>query len=516
MWGQSSRGFDRKNAYFRPIEDDDQMACSSSSPSAASSPVSFWSTASAATSTKSAGVSEDDLLTSLHEEARKDRERMKLINELILSEREYVQDLEAINSLFLQPLRKRRIVPENDVGQLFSTLPAIISLNKALLSAVVGSYTQAEAYNRSIDATVASLVQNRGSCTNSGGARGHGFSAVMTARGLISLTSVKRKECLIADAFQQMASYLKVYTTYSTRYVDAVAMIKRHRAANPAFGAFLEEVKGAPECRGRDMKTLMLRPVQRLCQYITILDDLVRRTPRTHGDYDLLTQTAAKVQETARSAEESLLTLQMAAKDADDDERTTTSPIGIISSNNNSTTPRRTGSRGSSGNRRRKVSLSEERPARIERRRDSLADMPDVTLEPTTATATSQQDASRQPKRQVSWRFSLGRVSALSGGHVQQRSFSVGDRAESGESLLSLLEREKQQGSSGASTAAPHAKGGSGGSTGSRRHRGLKRGGSLTNTGSIDKAQPRRVNSAVSLCRCESATGVTFKGGLVC
>lgn len=512
MWGQSSRGFDRKNAYFRPIEDDDQMACSSSSPSAASSPVSFWSTTSTATSTKSASsVTEDDLLTSLHEEARKDRVRMKLINELILSEREYVQDLEAINSLFLQPLRKRRIVPENDVGQLFSTLPAIISLNKALLSAVVGSYTQAEAYNRSIDATVASLVQNRGS-TNSGGARGHGFSAVMTARGLISLTSVKRKECLVADAFQQMASYLKVYTTYSTRYVDAVAIIKRHRAANPAFGAFLEEVKGAPECRGRDMKTLMLRPVQRLCQYITILDDLVRRTPCTHGDYDLLVQTAAKVQETARSAEESLLTLQMAAKDADDDEeRTTTSPIGIV---NSSTTPRRTGSRGSSGNRRRKVSMSEERPARIERRRDSLADMPDVTLEPTTTTtAASQQDASRQPKRQVSWRFSLGRMSALSGGHVQQRSFSVGDRVESGESLLSLLEREKQQGGSGASTAAPHA---TGGSTGSRRQRGLKRGGSLTNTGSIDKAQPRRVNSAASLCRCESATGVTFKGGLVC
>lgn len=100
MWGQSSRGFDRKNAYFRPIEDDDQMACSSSSPSAASSPVSFWSTTSTATSTKSAsGVTEDDLLTSLHEEARKDRERMKLINELILSEREYVQDLEAINSV---------------------------------------------------------------------------------------------------------------------------------------------------------------------------------------------------------------------------------------------------------------------------------------------------------------------------------------------------------------------------------------------------------------------------------
>jgi len=76
------------------------MACSSSSPSAASSPVSFWSTTSTATSTKSAsGVTEDDLLTSLHEEARKDRERMKLINELILSEREYVQDLEAINSV---------------------------------------------------------------------------------------------------------------------------------------------------------------------------------------------------------------------------------------------------------------------------------------------------------------------------------------------------------------------------------------------------------------------------------
>jgi hypothetical protein len=406
--------------------------------------------------------------------------------------------------LFLQPLRKRRIVPENDVGQLFSTLPAIISLNKALLSAVVGSYTQTEAYNRSIDATVSSLVQNNKS---SGGARG--FSAIMTARGLMSLTSVKRKECLIADAFQQMASYLKVYTTYSARYVDAVAIIKRHRAANPAFGAFLDEVKGAPECRGRDMKTLMLRPVQRLCQYITVLDDLVRCTPRAHGDYDLLVQTAARIQDIARSAEESLLTLQMAAKDADEETNTPT--------NGNNTTSLR-GSRGSSSSsRRRKSSMSEERGSRVERRRDSLADLPNVMLEPKAAAATdatTTQDASRQPKRQVSWRFSLSRMST-GGGHAQ-RSFSVGDSGNvaGSESLLSLLEREKQRSASVVTGAI--TKGGSAGSgSGSRRQRGLKRGGSLTNNVTI-KAEPRRVNSAVSLCRCESATGVTFKGGLVC
>jgi hypothetical protein len=104
MRGQSSRGFDRQNAFFRPIEDD-EMACSSSSPSAASSPVSFWASTTSTTATKynQAGSGEDALLAALHEEALKDRERMKLINELILSERDYVQDLEAINSVRRPP-----------------------------------------------------------------------------------------------------------------------------------------------------------------------------------------------------------------------------------------------------------------------------------------------------------------------------------------------------------------------------------------------------------------------------
>jgi hypothetical protein len=160
--------------------------------------------------------------------------------------------------------------------------------------------------------------------------------------------------------------------------------------------------------------------------------------------------------------------------------------------------------------------MSEERGSRVERRRDSLADLPNVMIEPKAAVATdatTTQDSSRQPKRQVSWRFSLSRMSP-GGGHAQ-RSFSVGDSGNvaGSESLLSLLEREKQR-SASVVTGAP-TKGGSAGSSGSRRQRGLKRGGSLTNNVTI-KAEPRRVNSAVSLCRCESATGVTFKGGLVC
>lgn len=86
------------------------------------------------------------------------------------------------------------------MGKLFTTLPAIISLNKALLTALTTTYAQAEESNRGLDATVVSLVQQ----STKTASVGRGFGPAMASRGIFSVAHLKRKECLVADAIQQM------------------------------------------------------------------------------------------------------------------------------------------------------------------------------------------------------------------------------------------------------------------------------------------------------------------------
>jgi len=104
--------------------------------------------------------------------------------------------------VYLQPLRRRRIIPESDLGQLFLTLPAIISLNKALLNAVTTNYTQTEEANRGLDAAIASLVQQKTSSTHR-----HCMNESVRFRAVgCGVPNLKRKECLIGEPFQQMVS----------------------------------------------------------------------------------------------------------------------------------------------------------------------------------------------------------------------------------------------------------------------------------------------------------------------
>lgn len=412
------------------------------------------------------------------------------------------------------------------MGQLFSTLPAIISLNKALLNAVSTSYTQAEESNRGIDSAVTSLVEQNGKLCGNGGGHCALSGATSTVRGSLSIANLKRKECLIADALHQMvrssrahpssksnqgccviwyvfatqAGYLKVYTTYSSHYADAITIIKRNQATNPSFVAFLEEAKALPECRGRDMETLMLRPIQRLCQYISILEKLTRCTPRTHGDFDLLAKAAGQIIDVARGAEENLLTLALPSKDAKDaDQRLAESTTPVD-------TPQARRGRRKAGY----TTKSMDR-ALLERRRDGLAESFNVKVQPDDGGSTPQGSgsASGESKLQVSWKRFLQMLPNASCRDERQQ-----DSARQRESLQALLDRETRLSREGDTCGASARKG-------------LRRGGSgrvlgHSATHAAFKAQPRRAKSSVSLCRLgefSGSTGTTFKidgSSLVC
>jgi len=86
MYGQSSRAFDRRNPYFRPIKEEEAAGvpgggttCSSPQPQGPQD--------------------ERLLLAALQQEFREDNLRMNLVNDFIQSEGQYLTNLEALHSV---------------------------------------------------------------------------------------------------------------------------------------------------------------------------------------------------------------------------------------------------------------------------------------------------------------------------------------------------------------------------------------------------------------------------------
>lgn len=168
------------------------------------------------------------------------KRRMNVLVEIVETEKDYYRDLEILNNLYLQPLRKGRILPDTELGLIFSTLPTLLSINKSLLDA----------------------LQVR----------------VNACQGLPD------EDVCMGDLFLEHTDYLKLYGTFCSRQAEALRAIRRNKATNATFQTFILKAQNKPQCRKLDLKSFLIKPVQRICQYPLLLQELLKHTPDAHKD----------------------------------------------------------------------------------------------------------------------------------------------------------------------------------------------------------------------------------------
>lgn len=66
-----------------------------------------------------------------------ERMRNKVINEIINTERGYMEDLDTLVSVYLQPLRESGVLKEEQIHNIFSNVEMILQINKAILDLLV-------------------------------------------------------------------------------------------------------------------------------------------------------------------------------------------------------------------------------------------------------------------------------------------------------------------------------------------------------------------------------------------
>jgi len=187
------------------------------------------------------------------EDDKRERMRIEVINEIIISERYYVRDLETVVNLFLIPLRNLQIVSTEDIKKLFSNIELIFTVNQEITS---------------------------------------NFQRELIATPEIQLFN-------IGQIFLKTVQFLKVYSIYSSNYATAIATYDHLKTENKEFLSFLQENEIKQECKGINLMGYLIKPVQKICKYPLIFKELLKQTPPRHPDYDNILQCYKKVEEIA-------------------------------------------------------------------------------------------------------------------------------------------------------------------------------------------------------------------------
>lgn len=179
------------------------------------------------------------------------RHRALSINEIISSEKTYIQQLENIKVYFMKPIKERSLLNDSDFEILFGSIPTIYNISCELLK---------------------DLIKNR--------------------------------EC-VGKAFEKMAPYFKMYSVYAYNYKNALELLSKIQIKNSEFAKFLESQETRPEVQSK-LSALLIAPIQRVPRYRLLLKQLLQHTASRDPSYSLLRDSLKNVENAANHINSSL------------------------------------------------------------------------------------------------------------------------------------------------------------------------------------------------------------------
>ncbi|CAG5934273.1 unnamed protein product [Menidia menidia] len=167
--------------------------------------------------------------------------RGEVVRELHKSERDYLGRLSALLKVYHEPIKaaldsNRAILSYADIQIIFSPVAQILNLNRT-------------------------------------------FEADLVTR----LEQWSADQC-VGDVFLKLSSKLRVYSNYLNNYATALKTVDKCRDTKPKFRAFLKMADRTLATQMLSLQELLLSPVWRIQEYVTLLQALSLHTPPHHPD----------------------------------------------------------------------------------------------------------------------------------------------------------------------------------------------------------------------------------------
>jgi len=182
----------------------------------------------------------------------RERKRQEVIFEIIATERQYVQDLEYLRTIWIQPLSTQHIVPpprrEEFVSKVFCNLLDILSVNMRLAEML----TRRQKHH--------SVVE------------------------------------YIGDIFAAMIQEFDPYVKYGANQASARIRIVSERSSNAVFDMFVADTERKVISRKLELNGYLTKPTTRLARYPLLFEQLLKYTPDDNVDKTVLPRVIQHIQ----------------------------------------------------------------------------------------------------------------------------------------------------------------------------------------------------------------------------
>ncbi|KAG0355389.1 Intersectin 1 (SH3 domain protein) [Gamsiella multidivaricata] len=194
----------------------------------------------------------------------KEKKRQEAIHELITTEQVYLSYLYLLRDEFQRPLLDQGLITPAESQAIFMEWSSLLELSQSIVD---------------------ELVERQRSDNG----------VVLAVGDVINSHIVERADC---------------FMRYCANHRDASNLLTRRMAESRLLQDFLNQAKSKPSCRGLDISSFLLQPLQRITRYPLLIKKILQYTEEDHIDHLLLSEalTSAeqfldRINESIRSSE---------------------------------------------------------------------------------------------------------------------------------------------------------------------------------------------------------------------
>ena len=164
----------------------------------------------------------------------------KVCQEIIATERNFRFNMETLLELYFKGLKgKSDLIADYDLLNIFQHVESVLGVSTSLLE----HYDEEEAI-------------------------------ILKSDGQVKLIRTRPKRLM--QTYKFIEPYLKVYSAYCNHYEDSLDTLRRCYANNRKLEQWLDRVRHKPRCLGLGVIDLLIQPVQRICKYPLLFDELLK------------------------------------------------------------------------------------------------------------------------------------------------------------------------------------------------------------------------------------------------
>uniref|UniRef100_A0A3B4UM45 Intersectin 1 n=1 Tax=Seriola dumerili TaxID=41447 RepID=A0A3B4UM45_SERDU len=181
-----------------------------------------------------------------------ERKRQGYIHELIVTEENYVNDLQLVTEIFHKPLLECELLTEKEVAMIFVNWKELIMCNIKLLKAL---------------------------------------------RVRKKMSGDRMPVKMIGDILTNQLPHMQPYIRFCSCQLNGATLIQQKTDDNPEIKDFLKRLAMDPRCKGMPLSSFLLKPMQRVTRYPLIIKNTLENTPESHPDHSHLKAALEKAEE---------------------------------------------------------------------------------------------------------------------------------------------------------------------------------------------------------------------------